>query len=171
MNDFINFFTQPDVEFGGVSWATGLFWLVLLAAGVYLLTRWRESNPARLRFGRQFGIVAAVLGALGLLFLILNAAQFSPFNIRLWMYLIGFASLGYVGYAAYFYTSKLPALVSASRPVRSVRGSTVRGATARGARTYPASGTPAAPRPPREPRPIATTTRREARREKKRKGR
>ena len=166
MNDFINFFTQPDLEFGGVSWATGLFWLALVAAGVYLLTQWRESNPARLRFGRQFATVATVLGALGLLFLILNFVQLSPFNIRLWTYLIGFASLGYVGYAAYYYTSKLPAQVAASRPARAVR--TTGG---RGARTYQASNTPAAPRPPREPRPVATTTRREARREKKRKGR
>lgn len=166
MNDFINFFTQPDLEFGGVSWATGLFWLVLLGAGVYLLTRWRESNPARQRFGRQFATVGTVLGALGLLLLILNFVQLSPFNIRLWIYLIGFVSLAYVGYAAYFYTSKLPAQAVASRPARSVRGS-----APRGARTYQATGTPAAPRPPREPRPVATTTRREARRDKKRKGR
>jgi hypothetical protein len=165
MNDFINFFTQPDLEFGGVSWATGLFWLALVATGVYLLTQWRESNPARLRFGRQFAIVATVLGALGLLFLILNFVQLSPFNIRLWIYLIGFASLGYTGYAAYYYASKLPAQVAATRPSRSVRG------TARGAKTYPANTAPTTPRPPREPRPIATTTRREARRDKKRKHR
>lgn len=166
MNDFINFFTQPDLEFGGVSWATGLFWLALVGAGVYLLTRWRDSNPARQRFGRQFATIATALGGLGLLLLILNFVQLSPFNIRLWIYLLGFASLAYVGYAAYYYTSKLPALVAASRPARSVRTT-----GSRGARTYQASGTAAAPRPPREPRPVATTTRREARREKKRKGR
>jgi hypothetical protein len=165
MNEFTNFFTQPDLEFGGVSVATGLFWLALVAAGVYLLTRWRESNPARLRFGRQFAIVATVLGALGLLFLILNYVQLSPFNIRLWIYLIGFASLGYVGYAAYYYINRLPAQVAAARPARSVR------VAPRGAKSYPVNGAPAAPRPPREPRPIATTTRREARREKKRKSR
>jgi hypothetical protein len=168
MNDFINFFTQPDLEFGGVSWATGLFWLALLAAGVYLLTQWRESNPARYRFGRRFGMVATLLGALGLVFLVLNFIQLSPFNIRLWIYLIGFASLGYVGYSAYQYTSKLPAQVAATRATRSVRPS-----NRRGARTYPANanGATAAPRPPREPRPVATTTRREARRDKKRKSR
>ncbi len=168
MNDFINFFTQPDLEFGGVSWATGLFWLALLAAGVYLLTQWRESNPARYRFGRQFGMVATVLGGLGLVFLVLNFIQLSPLNIRLWMYLVGFASLGYLGYAAYLYTSKLPAQIAATRSPRSVRSS-----TGRGARTYPANtgGATAVPRPPREPRPVATTTRREARRDKKRKHR
>lgn len=166
MSDFINFFIQPDPEFGGVSWATGVFWLVLLATGLYLLRRWRESNPARYRFGRQFGMVTTILSALGLIFLVLNLAELPPFNIRLWIYLIGIASLGYLGFAFYVYNNKLPAQIAAARSTRSPRAS-----VARGARTYPANATPAAPRPPREPRPVATTTRREARREKKRKGR
>ena len=166
MSDFINFFIQPDPLFGNVSWATGVFWLALLAAGVYLLTQWHESNPARYRFGRQFGIVATVLSALGLVFLILNWFQVSPFNIRLWMYLIGLASLGYLGYALYAYNSKLPAQIAAMRSTRAVRG-----AAPRGARAYSANVTPNESRPARQPRPVATTTRREARREKKRKGR
>ncbi|HEX6289151.1 MAG TPA: hypothetical protein VFZ66_08160 [Herpetosiphonaceae bacterium] len=165
MSDFINFFIQSDPEFGGVSWATGLFWLVLLATGVYLLTRWRDSNPVRYRFGRQFALVVTVLGVLGLVVLTLNYFQVAPFDIRLWMYLVGLASLGYLGYAMYAYNSKLPAQIAAARPARSVRG------VSRGARAYPANGTPTTPRAERPPRPVATTTRREARREKKRKQR
>jgi hypothetical protein len=166
MNDFINFFIQSDPLFGNVSWATGVFWLALLATGVYLLKQWRESNPARYRFGRHFGIVTTALSALGLIFLILNWFQVAPFDIRLWIYLIGFATLGYLGFAGYVYTSKLPAQIAATRSIRPVRGS-----APRGARAYSANVPPAEARPARQPRPLATTTRREARREKKRKGR
>lgn len=163
----IEFFTEPDLLFGGVSYTTGLFWLLLLAGGIYLLRQWRDSNPVRYRFGRQVGTVIAALGAIGLVLLALNFFQVSPFNNRLGIYLIGFISLGYLAYAVYVYTSRLPAQIAAARPTRAVRGTVSRG----GARTYPANNVPAEPRAPRAPRPLATTTRREARRDKKRKGR
>jgi hypothetical protein len=163
----INFFTEPDPVFGGVSYATGIFWLVMLATGVYLLTRWRESNPIRYRFGRQAGLVSIVLSVIGLALLALNAAEVAPFNIRLGIYLMGFISLGYVAYALYTYLSRLPAQVAATKSVRTVRAPGSRS----GARTYPANTAPAEPRAPRPPRPVATTTRREARRDKKRKSR
>lgn len=165
----INFFTEPDPIFGGVSYATGVLWLLMLAAGVYLLTQWRDANPARYRFGRQFGMVALGLSIVGLVLLLLNFFQVSPFNIRLGTYLLGFASLGYLAYAIYVYTTRLPAQIAASRPMRTVRGPGNRGGG--GARTYQANNVAAEPRAPRPPRPVATTTRREARRDKKRKGR
>jgi hypothetical protein len=78
---------------------------------------------------------------------------------------VALASLGYWGYALWYYTSKLPAQVAAqgSRSARLAGG--------RGARAYQANGAPPAQRTPGAPRPLATTTRRAARREKKRKAR
>lgn len=180
----LNFFLQPDPLFGGVSYATGLFWLAGLAVGVYLLTQWRDANPVRYGFGRRFGMIATALSAIGLIFLLLNFFQVAPLNIRFPMYLIGLASLLYLGYAIYAYNTTLPAQIAAIKPSRVVRGTAPRGNASRGgaktyaatpsrggAKTYPAAGTPTGDRPPREPRPAATTTRREARRGKKRKSR
>ena len=163
----ITFFTEPDPLFGGVSYATGVFWLLLLGAGIYLLTQWHDNNLVRQRFGRRFGLVATVLSAIGLVLLALNFFQVAPFNIRLGTYLLGFLSLGYLAYAVYIYTSRLPAQIAAARPMRTVRGPGTRG----NARTYTTNNATAEQRPPRPPRPVATTTRREARRDRKRKGR
>lgn len=173
MTAFLNFFTESDPVFGPISIVTGLFWLGLLAFGIYLLRTFSHANPIRARFVRRFATVASALGGVGALLLLLNLLEVPGFNFRLWVYLVAFATLGYLGYTIYQYNTRLPAQVAASRPTRVARphGQTARG----GARTYAANGTNApattTPKSPREPRPLATTTRREARRDKKRKSR
>ena len=173
MTAFLNFFTESDPVFGPISVVTGLFWLALLAFGVYALRGAVDANPSRARFMRRFAMVASILGGVGALLLLLNLLGVPGFNIRLWMYLVAFATLGYLGYTIYEYNTRLPAQIAATRPTRVARPQSQgpRG----GARTYPANGTTTptttTPKPPREPRPVATTTRREARRDKKRKTR
>jgi hypothetical protein len=162
----INYFTQDNPPFGNISWVMVLVWLAALAFGIYLVRTYRDSNPIRLRFARQVGMITAVLGGIGVILLALKFFQVDVLEWRLWSYLVAFASLGYWGYALYYYNSKLPEQVAAARPSRVIRGT-----PSRGARTYTTGGTTEAARPAREPRPIATTTRREARRDKKRKTR
>jgi len=162
----INYFTQARPEFGNISWTMLVVWVLALGLGVYLLRSYRDSNPIRSRFVRQFGVITAILSALGIVLLVPKYLAVPTLEWRLWSYIIAFATLGYWAYAAYVYTSKLPAQIAAFRPTRSVRGS-----AARGARTYSTNQGNDTPKAVRQPRPIATTTRREARRDKKRKTR
>ncbi len=164
----LDYFTQHDPVFGRISWTMGLVWVVALIAGVFLLTRWREVNPARRRFWRRWAIGTLVLSTLGVLALVLNAFQVPPFDIRAWMYLLAVLTLAYWGWAAYFYLKQLPAQAAASRTSgRAARVSAPRGAQQARARVYDT----ATERPAREPRPEATTSRRDARRDRKRRSR
>lgn len=166
MGDFIRYFTEPNVPFGGVSIAMVFFWGLALGVGVYLLRSFRDSNPARLRFWRTVGTVEAVFGAIGLILLLLKALNVPVLEMRVWGWAWALAWLAYTGYAFYLYRAKLPSQVAALRTGRSPR------AQSRGqARVYQSNGTAVPPREPRAPRPVATTTRREARRDKKRKSR
>ncbi len=162
----IQYFTQESPPFGNISWTMLVVWAVALGFGLYLLRSYRDSNAARLRFAQQAGLILSVLSGLGLLLLVFKFFQIPVLDWRLWSYLVALASLGYWGYAVYEYNTKLPAQIAATRSTRAVPGGASRG----GAKVYSSTGV-AAPRPPREPRPIATTTRRDARRDKKRKGR
>jgi hypothetical protein len=170
-----DFFTQPDPVFGRISWTMGLVWFATLVLSVYLVTGWRESNAARRRFWRRVAIGTLVIGGLGMLALVLNFYQIPPFNIRAWIYLFSVATLAYWGWAAYFYFKELPSQAAAAArpttraPIHVTRADAQRGAQ-QGRSTIIANGK-APERPARQPRPEATTSRREARRDRKRRGR
>lgn len=167
--DFVRYFIEPNVPFGGISWAMLVVWAITLGVGLYLLRSYRDKNPMRARFLQRVGLIEAILGGVGLALLILKIVNVGVLEWRLWSWLVALAWIGYTAYAAYVYNTRLPVQMATARPMRTTRAPTGRS----GARTYAVSGTsaPAEPREPRAPRPVATTTRREARREKKRKGR
>jgi len=167
------YFIESNVPFGSISVFMVLVWAATLAAGLYMLRSFRDRNPLRQRFVQQVGIAECVLAGLGLVLLALKYFNVQIMEWRLWTYLVAVVWLGYTGYAVWFYTSRLPSiLAAASRAGRGQRPQITRGArpSSGGARTYTANGgtSEAAPREPRQP---ATTTRREARRERKRRGR
>lgn len=184
------FFTQADPEFGRISITTTIVWLAALGLSVYFLTRWQTSNAARRRFWRHWAIGTLVVGGLTIVALALNLFKVPFFNIRAWIYLFSVATLAYWAWAAYSYFTKLPAdAAAAARTARGVRPNQRTGAQNEGrAKVYtttkaqqarPAkqanaakqtNGT-AASQPAREPRAVATTKRRESRRDRKRRSR
>lgn len=164
---FFRYFVESKLPFGGISYAMLFVWAIALGLGIYMLRSYRASNPVRARFMQQFATILSALSGLGLVLLVLKFFQVPVAEWRLWSYLVALAWLGYLGYTLYVYNTVLPARVAAVKPTRTGRPASNRG----GAKTYAANGAAPAPRPPREPRPVATTTRRDARRDKKRKGR
>lgn len=168
MSDY--FLSQP-LSFGPLSWLSLLGWGLILAAGLYLYTSWQERNVLRARFMRQLGLVLSILAGAGIVLLALKGLRVPVLSYRIWVYLVALATVGYGVWAGITY-QRINQLVAASgrnaAPVR--RGSQPAG---RGARTYSSSGSNGAeqPRPAQPPRPVATTGRREARRDKKRKSR
>jgi len=180
-----NFFIQPDPEFGRISWTTAIIWLAALGLSAYFLTSWQTSNPARRRFWRHWAIGTLVVGGLTVVALVLNFFEVPAFNIRAWIYLFSLATLAYWAWAAYSYFTQLPGDVAAAArtarstrtsPNRSVRTNQRAAPQAEGRakvytnKTQQANGA-STPEPAREPRPAATTSRRESRRERKRRSR
>lgn len=160
----VNYFFSVPTGFGPRGWIGLLIWLAALGAGAYLYSMWQERNPVRARFVRQLGLGLSVVGAIGVLLLALKAFRLPIVSYPAWSYLWALVTVAYLAWAGWFYLNRLPRLLAAS--ARPARG------TAHGARTYTTNGSRSAqPRPPTPPRPVATTGRREARRDKKRKGR
>lgn len=172
-----------DPGFGPISWILLLVWTLGLLGGVYLYQSWREANPIRARFVHQTGLGLAIISAAGLIVLALKALGIPVVSQRVWTYVAFGAMLLFLGYALWFSSQRLPRLLEATRAAGRNRVVTRAG----GARTYgvrnsggssgrsagrPAqSGGTAGEASPATPKPVATTTRREARRDKKRRGR
>lgn len=160
-----NYLFSDRTGFNGAAWIATLVWLFALGIGIYLFQVWRERNPIRARFVRQFGLGLTVVSAVGLVLLILKSLSIPIVDWRIWSYATAALTVLLLIWGAWYNFSRLPQLLAAARqPV---------GRSRSGARTYSTAGTaqPAAQRAPAPPKPVATTGRREARREKKRKSR
>ena len=165
------------VNFGPRSWLAVFVWLIALALGFYFYSMWQERNPVRMSFVRRVGLGLLILSGVGLVLMLLRGIDVPVLGWPLWGYLAMLATLGFAGWAGWFYAQKLPALATTTgrQPARvgaPVSRQAGRSSSGGGARTYtaPAGGTTGtAVRS--EPRPVATTTRRESRRDRKRKSR
>ena len=162
-------------SFGARSWLAVFVWVIVLACGYYLYQMWRERNPVRVQFMQRLGLGMLIASGVGLALMVLRVPDIAVISWPLWSYLAMLGTLAFLGWAAWFYTQKLPALAATSGRQVAGRGAPVARAGTRssgnsggGARTYT---TPTGPPVRSEPRPVATTTRREARRDRKRKSR
>lgn len=171
---FQNLFTS-DLGFGGRSWVALGFWVAGLLVGIYLYQAWREINPVRGKFFKRTGLGLAILSAVGIVVLLFRVIGIPVASMPVWSYLVMLVTLGYISYATWWATQRLPSLTAASRDQR--RLPTQAGQTGRNsARTYnaPANAKPAktaVPTTTPAPRPVATTSRRESRRDRKKKQR
>ena len=149
---------DPGFNFSG-SLEFGLFalWIVLLIVGIVWRRQAAPKSPARLAFRNRTTLGLLVLSGLGLVNSIAQMADIDVVAWPLWGLIVFLAALGLILYSWWFARSRLPGLVDASRrnPNAAPKHITAPG-------TVP-SATPA------EPRPEATTGRRDARRAKKRK--
>ncbi|MCS6883430.1 MAG: hypothetical protein RMK84_13140 [Oscillochloridaceae bacterium] len=152
-----SYLTTPDPAFGPLAWTFFIIQILGVGAGAYLTFRHTERNPARQTFMRQLGIALMILGGVGVLIGALRLLNVPVFNQRIWFWIQALIEASVAGYVVYYMRSVLPGLE---------RAAVARG---RGARPTPkvTTGDTSA----EAPRPVATTGRREARRERKRKSR
>lgn len=155
---FISYLTTAASQFGPLAWIFFIGQILAVGAGAYLNFMHSERNPARQTFMRQLGIALMIVGGVGVLFGVLRMVNVPTMNMRLWFWVQAVLELGVAGYVIYYMRSVLPGLEREAR----ARGG--RASAPRPPRPIP-SGDPA----PATPRPVATTGRREARRERKRK--
>lgn len=144
--------SSPGV-LGTLAWIFFLLQLIGVAAGAYLVYAHTERNLARQTFMRQLGIGLLVLGGVGLLAAVLRLIGVPVISQRLWFWVLLLVELLAAGYVTYYMRSVLPGLERAQAGRRSSRPS-VAGEQATAV-----------------PRPAATTSRRDARRDRKRKNR
>lgn len=148
---FMEYMTESSpAVLGTLAWIFFLLQLVGVAAGAYLVYAHTERNPARRTFMRQLGIALLVLGGAGLLAAVLRLIGVPVISQRLWLWVILLVELLVAGYVAYYMRSVLPNLEKAQAGRRQVRAAPTEQAVS-------------------APRPAPTTSRRDARRDRKRK--
>jgi hypothetical protein len=169
----LGYMTQTDPGVGGIGLLVALIWAGAVIAAVLTLRADPPLNPVRAAFRRRLAVAAAVLGGAGLLHLLLRWIEtlvgtagddtLPVIDWRLWTYLIFLAGIGYLIYVYVYMRTRYAQEVAANRQMRVVKPAQQRRlqpTTASSERAEPA-----------EPRPVATTTRREARRDRKRRSR
>ncbi len=157
---FISYMTMADPRFGPLAWIFFLAQILGVGAGAYLYFMHTERNPARQNFMRQLGLALMILAGVGVALGALRLLNVPLFNQRFWFWIQAVVELGVGGYIVYYMRTVLPNLEREAR-MRGTKGGGPRQARAM-------TGTD---QPPSEPRPVATTGRREARRDRKRKSR
>lgn len=156
---FFSYLTTAAPQFGPLAWVFFIAQILGAGAGAYLYFMHTERNPARQTFMRQLGVALMILGVVGVALGAARLLNAPVLNQHLWFWIQGLIELGVAVYTLLYMSRTLPALE--------------RAAAGRGGRTN-------VPRPPRgipgttapaTPRPVATTSRRDARRDRKRRGR
>lgn len=156
---FISYLTTAAPQFGALAWTFFIAQILGVGAGAYLTFMHSERNLARQTFMRQLGVALMILGGVGVLLGAVRMLNVPVLNQRLWFWIQALIELGVAGYVFFYMSRVLPGLAKA--------------AAGRGGRSN-------VPRPPRgipsdtapaTPRPVATTGRRDARRDRKRKAR
>lgn len=155
--DFLTALTTPAPTLGSLAWTFFILQILGVAAGAYLRFMHTERNIARQAFMQQLGIALMIIFGVGVLIGALRMLNVPVLNQPLWFYVQAVVELGMAGYIFYYMRSVLPGLEKA----QAGRARPGQRPQARSLGTEPAA--------PPEPRPVATTGRREARRDKKRK--
>ncbi len=161
-----SYYLAASSQLGWLGWSFVLIQVAGVAAGLYLMFVRRESNALRRTLLYQLSIALLVIGGIGVLLGVLRLANVPVFNQRYWFYLQLLVELGLAAYIVYYVRSVYPALMAQSQSSRGKGGA--RRDAARSLSSQAHQNGTAGPVPPR---PVATTSRREARRDRKRKGR
>lgn len=155
--EFLTSLTTPAPTLGSLAWTFFILQILGVAAGAYLRFMHTERNSARQMFMHQLGIALMIVFGAGVISGALRMFNVPIANQPIWFYVQAVVELGVAGYIFYYMRSVLPGLEKAQA------------GRARPGQRQPARSLGTEPATPPEPRPVATTGRREARRDKKRK--
>jgi len=164
--DIVTYLTTPTGAFGALEWVFFAIQAVAALAGIYLAFLQQDTHPVRGAALRRLGLALLVLGGVGVLFLALRLANVDPFTMPVWLYAVGLLEVVLAAYALFYRFARYPAAMIAYERSRQ------RGEGRRVVRPQPmlqTNGNGAGFSPP--PRPQAAPGRREARRDRKRRGR
>jgi 4-amino-4-deoxy-L-arabinose transferase-like glycosyltransferase len=166
--DPLTYLTTYATNFGTLEWVFFIAQIVIAVAGIYLAFLRADTTPLRSESLQRLGYALLALGGVGTLAGALRLAGIEGAKMPIWIAIVTILEVILAAYALYYalsvYPTRQAALAEANRNKSIRRG---------GARPPPAlrsngtNGTPSYS----VPRSVANTTRREARRDRKRKGR
>ena len=163
--DLVTYLTTPAAEFGGLEWAFLVVEGVVAIAGLYLAFLRDDAHPIRGAALRRLGLALLLLGGLGVIFAALRLAAIDAFRMPIWFVVVGLAELILAAYALFYWQARYPAALAAYN--QSLRGASRRSSP----RSQPALQTNGNSVALSEPPTLATTSRRDSRRDRKRRGR
>jgi len=166
--DPVTYLTTVTADFGPLEWLFFIAQIALAIAGVYLTFLRAEPHPIRRVVSHNFGYALLGLGALGVVLAALRLAPVALFTMPIWFAVATVVEAILAIYAVYYFLAVLPARVAAYDQAN--RGRSLHRNVARPAGTLRESPLPANGAQFSDPRPVATT-RRESRRDRKRKSR
>jgi hypothetical protein len=166
--DPLTYLTTYATDFGALEWVFFIAQIAIAIAGIYLSFLRADSNPLRKESLQRLGYALLGLGAAGTLVGALRVAGVELFTMPIWITIVTVLEVILVAYALYYALSVYPARQAAL--AEADRG--------KGARRGPARSQPALQANSTNggssysaPRPVATSTRRESRRDRKRRSR
>ena len=164
--DPLTYLTSPSPGLDPLGWVLFIAQIVAAIAGVYFAFLRRDTHPVRAPALQRLGYALIVLGALGSLLGALRLAPIEPFTAPFWLYLVVLFEIALGVYALIYARTTYPArLAEYEQASRSGRRRTARPQPTLQANGN-GTGTPVA-----GSRPLATSSRRDARRDRKRRGR
>lgn len=170
MGTIVNYLTDPRPGFGVLAAIFFGLQIVLLGAGVYLIFLRQDPHVLRGPALRRLGIGLLALGIVGTIAGGLRLAAVVPFTARYWFYLIALFELALAVFAEiYRRTTYRMQTVELARSKGMRRASPA--ATKSALSTSVPSNRNTPPVSLRQPQPPATSSRRDARRDRKRRKR
>jgi hypothetical protein len=165
--DSLNYLTTYSTTFGAPETIFLIAHVALAIAGIYYTFIARSSDALRGESLRLLGYGLLALGLIGTLLAALRLAAGDVFSMPIWITIVTVLDIALIAYALYFALSIYPARRAALALSNRNRGAT-RG-SGRQQPTLQSNGTNGSAYS--AARPVATTTRRVSRRDRKRKGR
>jgi hypothetical protein len=107
--EFLAYLTTPTSEFGGLGWGLLVVESVAALAGLYLGFLRSDAHPIRGAALRRLGLVLLLLGALGVLFSVLWLAVVEPFTMPAWLFGVVVAEVVLAAYALFYWLARYPA--------------------------------------------------------------
>jgi hypothetical protein len=164
--DSLNYLTTYSTTFGAPETIFLIAHVALALAGIYYAFIATSSDALRAESLRLLGYGLLALGLVGTLVAVLRLAVGEVFSMPIWLTIVTLLDVALIAYALYYafsvYPARRAALAQSSRNRGSARGGG-RPATLQSNSTNGSSYS--------APRPVATTTRRVSRRDRKRKAR
>ena len=163
--DLVTYLTTSAAAFGGLEWGFLVVEGMVAGAGLYLAFLRNDAHPIRGAALRRLGLALLLLGGLGVIFAALRLAAIDPFRMPIWFVAALVAELILAAYALFYWQARYPAALAAYN--QSLGGAPRRS----NLRPQPALQTNGSSIALSEPPALATTSRRDSRRDRKRRGR
>ncbi|MCU0492196.1 MAG: hypothetical protein MUD01_11440 [Chloroflexaceae bacterium] len=116
------YLTTATNAFGPFAWAFAILQVVLLVVGVAVINGRQTRDPLLNSMRRQMAIATLVMGSVGLLLVVLRLSNVPFFNQRFWLYVQLLVEAGLAGYVYYYLRTVYPRLKAAQQQTNKGKG-------------------------------------------------